>query len=237
LVDTAGPTPFVEPFDEPDPVPTADFHDIDFNDSADNVGHTSEARTSASIQAAGMFRPNGLNIVIVQTAAVLALYALVCLTVFPDSTVDVFSNATASEIYDRVPAAQRHRLFLHRLDPRTLTLCTMQLALQDHDRSCRNVDFLHIEDLDPDYSHSNYELLQQRLLEFNPDLLCTYRNHFEDRTLGSKLNGSIRYLVEHPTAMHCIKMVPTVRQGNKDKSSHGSRQRSAGLDRSCSRAV
>ena len=94
----------------------------------------------------------------------------------------------------------------------------MQLALQDHDRSCRHTDFLHIEDLDPDYSHVNYELLRQKITEFNPDLLCTFRNHFEDRTLGSKLNGSMRYLIEQPEAIHCIKMVPTVRQSSKDKS-------------------
>jgi hypothetical protein len=138
--------------------------------------------------------------------------------VFPDATVDVFSNATAAEIYGRVPLAQRHRLFLHRLNPRTLTLTTMQLALQDHDRSCRHVDFLHVEDLDPGYSHVDYQIIVQRLISFNPDLLCTFRNQFEDRTLGSKLNGSMRYLIEQPEAIHCIKMVPTVRQSSKDKS-------------------
>jgi hypothetical protein len=170
-----------------------------------------------------MFSPGGLNMVVIQTGTALALYALVCLTVFPDATVDVFSNATAAEIYDRVPLAQRHRLFLHRLNPRTLTLTTMQLALQDHDRSCRHVDLLHVEDLDPGYSHVDYQLIVQRLIEFNPDLLCTFRNRFEDRTLGSKLNGSMRYLVEHPAAIHRVQMVPCERQGYKDKSRTRSR--------------
>ena len=94
----------------------------------------------------------------------------------------------------------------------------MQLALQYHDRSCRHIGFLHVEDLDPNYAHVNYELLRQKITEFNPDLLCTFRNRFEDRTLGSKLNGSVRYLIEQPTALRCVRMVPTVRQGSKDKS-------------------
>ena len=58
----------------------------------------------------------------------------------------------------------------------------------------------------------------KRLIEFNPDLLCTFRNKFEDRTLGSKLNGSMRYLVEHPVAIHRVQIVPCERQGNRDKS-------------------
>ena len=83
-------------------------------------------------------------------------------------------------------------MFLHCCDPRTLNIATMQLALQDHDRTCRHIDFLHVEDLDPNYAHVNYELLRQKITdsEFNPDLLCTFRNRFEDRTLGSKLNGA-----------------------------------------------
>ena len=218
LADTAGPAPFIEPFDEPITTPIISSATINLTDPENNSSHSSATRTPASIQLAGMFSPDGLKVAIVQTAAVLALYALVNLTVFPDSTIDVFSNATASEIYSCVPVAQRHRVFLHRCDPRTLTITTMQLALQDHDRTCRRIDVLHVEDLDPNYSHDNYELLRQKITEFNPDLLCTFRNHFEDRTLGSKLNGSMRYLIEQPTAIRCIKMVPTVRQGSKDKS-------------------
>ena len=66
-----------------------------------------------------MFSPSGLKVAVVQTAAKLSLFALVCLTVFPDATIDVFSNATASELYSCVPVAQRHRVFLHCCDPRT----------------------------------------------------------------------------------------------------------------------
>ena len=127
------------------------------------------------------------------------------------------SHEPGGELYSRVPLAQRHRVFLHRADPRNLTLTAVQLALQDHDRSCRNIDFLHVEDLDPAYSHVNYDLLRQKITEFNPDLLCTFRNRFEDRTLGSRLNDSMRYLIEQPTELQCINMVPTVRQGSKDK--------------------
>ncbi len=31
------------------------------------------------------------------------------------------------------------------------------------------------------------------------------------------MSNSIRYLIEQPAALQCIKMVPTVRQGSKDK--------------------
>jgi hypothetical protein len=217
LTDTAGPAPFVEPFTEPY-AETADNSATDeFNATEVTVEHSTATRTPASIQKAGMFSPGGLSMVVIQTGTALALFALVCLTVFPDATVDVFSNATAAQIYNCVPVAQRHRLFLHCLNPRTLTLTTMQLALQDHNRSCRHVDLLHVEDLDPGYSHVDYQLIVQRLIGFNPDLLCTFRNRFEDRTLGSKLNGSMRYLVEHPAAIHRVQMVPCERQGYKDK--------------------
>jgi hypothetical protein len=218
LTDTAGPAPFVAPFTEPyaetDNISGTD----EFHASEETAEYSTATRTPASIQKAGMFSPGGLSMVVIQTGTKLALFALVCLTVFPDATVDVFSNATAAEIYNCVPLAQRHRLFLHCLNPRTLTLTTMQLALQDHDRSCRHVDLLHVEDLDPGYSHVDYQLIVQRLIEFNPDLLCTFRNKFEDRTLGSKLNGSMRYLVEHPVAIHRVQIVPCERQGNRDKS-------------------
>ncbi len=59
---------------------------------------------------------------VVQTATTLALFAIVCLSVYPDATIDVFSNASAAELYSRVPINQRHRLFLHPADPRSLTL-------------------------------------------------------------------------------------------------------------------
>jgi hypothetical protein len=67
-----------------------------------------------------MFSPKGLNTMVVQTATTLALFALVCLSVYPDATIDVFSNATAAELYPLVPINQRHRVFLHRADPRAL---------------------------------------------------------------------------------------------------------------------
>jgi len=52
-------------------------------------------------------------------------------------------------------------LFFTASTPRGLTLTTMQLALQDHNRSCRRVDLLHVEDLDPGYSHVDYQLIVQ----------------------------------------------------------------------------
>ena len=218
MTDTAGPAPFSDPFVEPLADTASRLTMDELNVAEGTVGHTTATRTPESIRKAGMFSPGGLKIAVIQTASSLALFALVCLTIFPDATVDVFSNATASELYTCVPVAQRHRLILHRIDPRALKLTTMQLALQDHDRSCRHIDFLHVEDLDPGYSHVVYQDLIHRLLDFNPDLLCTFRNQYEDRSLGSKLNGSMRYLVEHPPAIHRIQMVPCMHQGNKDKS-------------------
>ncbi|NBO66576.1 MAG: hypothetical protein EBU88_17315, partial [Acidobacteria bacterium] len=153
LVDTAGPAPFVDPFTEPFAETTDTSANDEHNDTEETAESSTATRTPASIRKAGMFSPGGLSMVVIQTGTALALYALVCLTVFPDATVDVFSNATAAQIYNCVPVAQRHRLFLHCLNPRTLTLTTMQLALQDNDRSCRHVDLLHVEDLDPGYSH------------------------------------------------------------------------------------
>jgi hypothetical protein len=217
LVNTAGPEAFIDPFAEPITAFDGNSASIEINNLEDDSGHSTATRTPESIRRAGMFSPYGLKVMVVQTGAALALFALVCLTVYPDATIDVFSNATAAELYSRVPLAQRHRVFLHRADPRNLTLTAVQLALQDHDRSCRHIDFLYVEDLDPAYSHLNYERLRQKITEFNPDLLYTFRNRFEDRTLGSRLNDSIRYLIEQPAALQCIKMVPTVRQGSKDK--------------------
>jgi hypothetical protein len=125
LTDTAGPAPFVEPFTEPY-AETADNSATDEFDATEvTVEHSTATRTPASIRKAGMFSPGGLSMVVIQTGTALSLFAIVCLTVFPDATVDVFSNATAAQIYNCVPVAQRHRLFLHRLNPRTLTLTTM----------------------------------------------------------------------------------------------------------------
>jgi hypothetical protein len=156
LVNPAGPEVFVDPFAEPDNAFDGDSASVEINNLEDDSSHPNATRTTESIRRAGMFSPDGLKMMVVQTGTALALFALVCLSVYPDATIDVFSNATAAELYSRVPVNQRHRVFLHRADPRCLTLTTVQLALQDHDRSCRRIDFLHVEDLDPAYSHTNY---------------------------------------------------------------------------------
>jgi hypothetical protein len=217
LVNPAGPEVYVDPFAEPENAFDVDSASTEINNLEDDSSNTNGTRDPESIRRAGMFSPNGLKIMVIQTSTALALFALVCLSVYPDATIDVFSNATAAELYSRVPTNQRHRVFLHRADPRCLTLTTVQLALQDHDRSCRRIDFLHIEDLDPAYSHVNFDLIRQKITEFNPDLLCTFRNMFEDRSLGSKLNGNTRYLIEQPAALQCVQLVPTVRQGSRDR--------------------
>ncbi|MFN9909120.1 MAG: hypothetical protein ACK56F_23870, partial [bacterium] len=119
LTDTAGPAPFVEPFTEPF-AETGDNSETDeFNATEETAESSTATRTPASIQKAGMFSPGGLSMVVIQTGTKLALFALVCLTVFPDATVDVFSNDTAAEIYNCAPLDQRHRLFINCINPLT----------------------------------------------------------------------------------------------------------------------
>ena len=66
LADTAGPAPFIEPFDEPIPTPIISSATINLTDPENNLSHPSATRTPASIQLAGMFRPDGLKVAIVQ---------------------------------------------------------------------------------------------------------------------------------------------------------------------------
>ena len=163
--------------------------------TADNVKH-------------GMFRPKGLRIVVMNATSTIALLALYFLTVYPDSVIDVFSQHSAPDIYNTVPVTHRHRLFLHSLNPRQVSLAAMQLTLQDHNRDVRDVDLLHVEDLDPDIRDSGYSVLQDYLKKINSDVVLSNRTRYEDKSLGSRLDHNILYTVQHPQPMCTQRMIP-----------------------------
>ena len=106
--------------------------------------------TTASNVGNGIYRPNGLRIVVLNATTTLALIALYFLTVYPDAVIDVFSEYSAPQIYDNVPITQRHRIILHQLAARNVSLAALQLSLQDHNRNVRGIDLLHVEDLASD---------------------------------------------------------------------------------------
>ena len=167
--------------------------------TADNVKH---------IAMHGMFRPKGLRIVVMNATSTIALLALYFLTVYPDSVIDVFSQHSAPDIYNTVPVTHRHRLFLHSLNPRQVSLAAMQLTLQDHNRDVRDVDLLHVEDLDPDIRDSGYSVLQDYLKKINSDVVLSNRTRYEDKSLGSRLDHNILYTVQHPQPMCTQRMIP-----------------------------
>jgi hypothetical protein len=121
--------------------------------------------------------------------------------VHPDSIIDVFSSHPATNLYDSVPFSQRHRVILHELDTANASSPALQLGLQSQYRGMKNIDVLHIEDPDADQRADIYGPIKLTVTDLNPDVIITSRSTVCDKTMGSKLHGSMKYLVENPPAM------------------------------------